>query len=111
MLLEQTINLNVTDIVTGAHVLLGVGLLRYPRDGRARGEAVVRLIPDNEMEPETKPLPRRSTKGRPASQGDVVICHRQAFTFGESAVLNFDEQREALGGDLRYVVALASTHC
>ena len=71
--------------------------------------AIVRAIPDGETRPELKQLPVRSTKGRPASQGDMDISH--AFASRESALLNFDEQRQALGGDLRYVVAVTMSHC
>jgi len=73
--------------------------------------AIVRAMPDGETRPELKQLPVRSTKGRPASQGDVDIGHSHAFASRESALLNFDEQRQALGGDLRYVVAVTMSHC
>jgi hypothetical protein len=72
--------------------------------------AIARAIPDSEIKPELKQLPVRSTKGRPASQGDMDIGHSHAFASRESTLLNFDEQRQALGGDPRYL-AVAISHC
>jgi hypothetical protein len=73
--------------------------------------AIVRAVPDSETRPELKQLPLRSTTGQPASQGDLDIGHSRAFVSRESTLLNFDEQRQALGGDPRYVVAVTMSHC
>ena len=72
---------------------------------------IARVMPDSATNPELKQLPVRSTKARPASQGDMDIGHSHAFAYRESTPLNFDEQRQALGGDPRYVVAVAISHC
>jgi hypothetical protein len=72
--------------------------------------AIVPAIADSETKPELKQLPVRSTTGRPASQGDMDVGHSHAFASRESTLLNFDEQRQALGGDPRYV-AVTISHC
>jgi hypothetical protein len=73
--------------------------------------AIVRAIPDSETKPELKQSPARSTEERPASQGDMDIRHSHAFASRKSTLLNFDEQRQALGGDPRYVIAVTVSHC
>jgi hypothetical protein len=72
--------------------------------------AIARVMPDSATNPELKQLPVRSTKGRPASQGDMDIGQSHAFASRESTLPNFDEQRQALGGDPRYV-AVTMSHC
>ena len=71
---------------------------------------IARATPDSEIKPELKQLPVRSTKGQLASQGGSDIGHSHAFASRESTLLNFDEQRQALGGDPRYV-AVTMSHC
>jgi hypothetical protein len=81
--------------------------------------AIVRAMPDTEIKPGSKPLPERSATERPASQGDVQgdlpgnlgIGRSRAFASRASAPLDFDEQRQALRGDPRYVTAVAVSHC
>jgi hypothetical protein len=73
--------------------------------------AIVRAIPDSEIKPELEQSPARSTEERPASQGDMDIRHSHAFASRESTLLNFGEQRQALGGDPRYVIAVTMSHC
>ena len=79
--------------------------------------AIVRAMADTEIKPGSKPLPERSTRERPASQGDMQrdlqgdlgIGRSRAFASREGAPLDFDEQRQALRGDPRYVTTVS--HC
>jgi hypothetical protein len=73
--------------------------------------AIVRAMPDSEMEPGLRQLRVRSTTGRPASRGDTDVGHSHAVASRQSTQLNFDEQRQALGGDPRYVLAVTMSHC
>jgi hypothetical protein len=70
--------------------------------------AVVPAMPDSETKPELQQSPVRSTEGLPASQGGVDVGHSHACASRESTLLNFDEQRQALGGDPRYVAVTMS---
>ena len=56
--------------------------------------AIARVMPDSATNPELKQLPVRSTKARPASQGDMDIGQSHAFASRESTLPNFDEQRD-----------------
>jgi hypothetical protein len=98
-------------IVIGGHVLLVMALLRHLREERSQGGAIARAMPQNEMKPEMRPLPVRSTKGGTSQDDDADIGHCQLPAPRESILLNFDEQRRALGSDLRYVVTLTTSHC
>jgi hypothetical protein len=71
--------------------------------------AIVQSMPDSKMKPELKQLPARSTNGRPGSQGDMDIGYSHAAASRERTLRNFDQQRQALGGDPRYVVTMC--HC
>jgi hypothetical protein len=115
MLLELAVTVFVATyiiiIVIGGHVLLIVALLRYLREGGPQGGMIVRAMPQSEMKPEMRPLPVRSTKGSTSQDDDLDIGHCQLLAPRESILLNFDEQRRALGSDLRYVVTLTTSHC
>jgi hypothetical protein len=70
--------------------------------------AIVRSIPDTETKPESKQLPVRSTTDRGAPQGGMD--HSHVFASRQNAPLNFDQQRQALSGDPRYL-AVTMAHC
>jgi hypothetical protein len=72
---------------------------------------IVRVMPDSEIEPGSKQLCVRSAPAHLASQGDVDVGHSRAFASRQDTRLDFGEQRQALGGDPRYVVAVTMSHC